>query len=114
MPNHTLGLHHFHVRKRIHQKYEKFPHPNKLKRIVDKLIYGITFFGIIMTLPQLQKIWLEHNAAGVSALSWSAYSIASAFWLTYGILHREKPIIFANFFYLILNSLVVVGTLIYS
>jgi uncharacterized protein with PQ loop repeat len=114
MPNHTLGLHHFHVRKRIHQKHEKFPHPNKLKRIVDRLIYGVTFFGIIMTLPQLQKIWLDHNAAGVSALSWLAYAVISVFWLTYGILHREKPIIFANSFYFILNLLVAVGALIYG
>ena len=64
------GLHHFYKRKRIYQKLEPYPHPNKWKRLMDKLIYAVGIFGPVMTIPQLTKIWLDKNAAGVSAISW--------------------------------------------
>ncbi len=30
MQEHSEVLHHQNIRKRIHQKFEKYPHPNKL------------------------------------------------------------------------------------
>lgn len=108
------GLHHFHKRKRIYQKYESYPHPNKLKRFVDKAVYFIVSFGIIMTLPQIIKIWVEKNASGVSSISWAAYTISSIFWLAYGIIHKEKPIIFSYSIWVLLNAFVCIGALIYG
>jgi len=109
-----VGLHHFHKRKRIYQKHEPYPHPSKLKRFIDKSIYVIAVFGMVMTIPQITKIWVEKNAAGVSAISWGAYMVGATFWLTYGIVHKEKPIIFTNSIWIFLEILVVVGTLIYG
>lgn len=89
-------MYHFHLRKRIHQKKEKFPSPNKWKRFIDNIIYFVGMVGPIMTIPQVWNIWIEQNASGVSPISWSAYLIVSMFWLTYGITHKEKPIIFTQ------------------
>ena len=114
MPTHSVGLHHLHVRKRIHEKYEIYPHPEKWKRLVDELAYAAGIFGVVMTIPQVWKIFAEKNAAGVSAVSWAAYTINSVFWLAYGIIHKEKPIIFANLLFIFLNALVVVGALLYG
>ena len=108
------GLHHFHKRKRIHQKLEPYPHPNKWKRLVDHLIYVVGIFGPIMTVPQLLKIWVEKNAAGVSAVSWTAYFFASLFWLIYGLMHKEGPIIFNAILWIILEILIVVGAMVYG
>ena len=41
----TEAIHHYHKRKRVHKKLEKYPHPDKFKRFFDKLIYFIGVFG---------------------------------------------------------------------
>ena len=114
MPHSGLGLHHFHRRKRIHKKHEPYPHPNKWKRFMDRAIYIVGIFGPIMTLPQLTKIWVEKNASGVSLISWTAFLLYAIFWLIYGIMHREKPIIFAYILWVTLQAIVVIGIIIYG
>ena len=114
MPNYTKGLHHYNIRKRIHQKHEQYPHPDKLKRNFDKIIYFAVIAGPIMNFPQLFKIWYYQNAAGVSFVSWMSFSLISVIWLIYGILHEEKPIIYMNFALMIVQALIAVGVLIYA
>ncbi len=114
MVHHDVGLHHAHKRKRIHQKHEKYPHPDNLKRFMDKAIYVVGVFGPIMTLPQVWKIWVGKNAVGVSVLSWSAYLIAAFFWLVYGLIHKEKPIIITYSLWILMEISIVAGTLIYG
>ncbi|MFA5259362.1 MAG: SemiSWEET family transporter [Candidatus Pacearchaeota archaeon] len=104
-----LGFLHFHIRKRVHQKKEKYPNPDKLKRSVDEIVYVIAFLGPIMTIPQVMKIWLGQNAEGISLISWISFTIFSFFWLFYGIIHKEKPIITANALTLMLNIIIVFG-----
>ena len=108
------GLHHFHKRKRIHIEHEPYPHPNKWKRIMDKLIYFVGIFGPIMTLPQLMIIWIEKNAAGVSLISWGSYLIIAVFWIIYGIMHKEKPIIITYSLWVLLDIFIVIGVLLYG
>lgn len=109
-----FGFFHFHLRKRVHLKKEKYPSTNKLKRLVDEIVYIIAFLGPFMTIPQVIKIWINHNAGGVSLISWISFTIFSFFWLFYGVIHNEKPIIIANFLTLILNSIIVISILMFS
>ena len=81
----TTGLHHFHKRKRIHENLEPYPHPDKLKNFLDRIIYFIGIFTPIVTVPQLLEIWVNQNASGVSLISWAGYLIAVSFWLVYGL-----------------------------
>jgi|TARA_Y100000034_G_scaffold33959_1_gene41619 MtN3 and saliva related transmembrane protein len=113
MSNSNLGMQHFHLRKRIHQKKEKYPHPKKSKRIVDKAIYFVAIIGPLMNIPQLMKIWVDKNATGISIISWVGFALTAFVWLIYGILHKEKPIILANIMYIILQIGIIVGALIY-
>ncbi|MBW2990411.1 hypothetical protein KY348_01765 [Candidatus Woesearchaeota archaeon] len=108
------GLHHFHRRKRIHQKHEPYPHPDKFKRFIDKAILVVCVIMPLMALPQVIKIWFEKNAVGVSAFSWGAFIFFGIFWLIYGILHKEKPIIITNIIWIVLEALIVIGTLLYG
>ena len=114
MTNHTEPIHHYHTKKRVYQKLEKYPHTDKWKRFLDKSIYFIGAVGPIMTLPQLMKIWVEKNASGVSAISWIAYLITAIFWLSYGIVHKEKPIIFTYSVWIVFDIFVVIGTIMYG
>jgi uncharacterized protein with PQ loop repeat len=107
------GLHHFHRRKRIYQRHEPYPHPNTLKNTMDKLIYFVGLSGPVMSIPQLFNIWIERNTRGVSEITWSAFLIIAFFWLTYGILHREKPIIMTYIGWIIIDSLIIAGLMLY-
>jgi uncharacterized protein with PQ loop repeat len=110
----AIGLHHAHSRKRIHKNLEPFPHPDKFKNTMDKLIYAGGLLAPIVTIPQLYKIWIEKNAAGVSVISWSAFLIAAIFWITYGVAHKTKPIIFVYSILAIIEILIIIGTLLYA
>jgi uncharacterized protein with PQ loop repeat len=76
---------------------------------MDYLIYGVAILSPIMTLPQLMQIWVDRNVAGVSLLTWSSYTVFAGFWLMYGLVHKEKPIIVSNIFSGVLNIIIVVG-----
>ena len=111
---HPWGVHHFSVRRRIHQRYELYPHPNFWKRQLDRLIYVVAFVGPVMTIPQVLKIWVERTAAGVSLLAWSTYAVTSVVWLLYGLAHKEKPILYSSIFWILLSVLIVLGILQYG
>ncbi|MBS3084650.1 hypothetical protein J4411_01935 [Candidatus Pacearchaeota archaeon] len=108
------GLQHFHIRKRINLKREKFPNPDKKIRVLDKIIYIVSIIGPIMMLPQVLKIFIEKNADGVSMISYASFAFLSIIWLFYGIVHKEKPIIITNLLWIMVHLLVVIGALIYG
>lgn len=78
---------------------------------MDWFIYAVALLSPIMTLPQVTQIWIEKNVAGVSLLTWSSYTVFAVFWLTYGLIHREKPIILSNILGGSLNLIIVAGIL---
>jgi hypothetical protein len=45
------------------------PHSDALLR---RLLGGMSFFTMLITIPQVLTIWFGHQAAGFSLLSWSA------------------------------------------
>lgn len=110
MVHDSHGLHHASMRKRN----KDYPHKDKWKRIMDRLIYVVGIVGPIMTIPQLLKIWVEQNASGVSVSSWIAYAICSFFWLIYGIMHKEKPIIITYALWIILDVFIIIGIFIHG
>jgi uncharacterized protein with PQ loop repeat len=105
-----LTRHHQNIRK--HVKLQKYPNPNKQINFVDRLIYLAAIIGPIMTLPQVYTIWVLKITAGVSALAWATYGLLSLIYVWYGIIHKEKPIIFGSLIWVILDILIVVGVLI--
>lgn len=106
-------IHHLHTRKRIYKKLEQYPHPQKLKRVVDYLVYFASIAIPIFTLPQIYKIFSELNAQGVSPVSWGAYGASNLIWLFYGIVHKETPLILVNAIMMTLNFIVMLGAIIY-
>ena len=113
-------MHHIHKRKRIHQKrfqkkkYQPYPHPNGLKRIVDHLIYGVSVFVPAMTAIQAVKIWTEKDASGISLYTWGGFALANIIWILYGFVHKEYPIILMYILLFIFHVSIVIGTLLYG
>ena len=107
-------LHHFHVRKRIYKNLEVYPHPDKFKNFLDKIIYFVGISGPIMTIPQLLKIWIDKNATGLSLLSWSWYLGTASIWLIYAIIHKEKPLIITYCCWIFMEIAIIIGIVLYS
>ena len=87
----------------------------KKKRIaiVEKVSYIAVALGIIMTVPQIMTIWIEKKVDGVSIVTWVSYSLLTVFWIYYGVLHKEKPIIIGNVLGLLVNIAIVTGVLLF-
>lgn len=104
----TGVLHHWFKRRHARKKREY------TIKIIDTIIYGVAVLGIVATIPQATKIWIGQEASGVSLLAWSGYLITAFFWLAYGIIHREKPVIFAYLLWIFLDALIVVGIIVHG
>ena len=110
----TEPLHHIHKRKRVHKELEQYPHPNRLKQVMDKLVYAVGILGPAFGTTQVYKIWTEQNASGISLAMFGPHMLFNLIWITYGILHKEKPIIMMYSLWFIINTLITVGAIIYG
>jgi len=50
----------------------------------------MSIFTMLMTVPQVWIIWIGHQAAGVSLLSWGAYLLSALLWFWYGLAQRRQ------------------------
>ena len=107
----TNALHHLDIRKRIYKKKEKFPYYTRFGRLVDKAVYLSAIILPLINIPQLYRIWLTRDVTGISLISWIGFSLFSMVWVTYGVLHKEKPIIFLNAGLFIIQVLIVVSVI---
>lgn len=110
----NIGMHHLHKRKRIHDKHEPYPHPDRFKNFMDRYIFVVAVIGPLMILPQMLKIWLNKDATSISLITWLGLCIISSSWIIYGLLHKDKPIIVTNFLFFSVQILIVIGTLLYG
>ncbi|MCA9346511.1 hypothetical protein KC960_03410 [Candidatus Saccharibacteria bacterium] len=65
-------------------------------------------------MPQVYQIFHDKNAAGLSLMSWTGFEILNLVWLFYGIVHRDKVIIFYASSYGFVQIWVIVGGLMYG
>ena len=110
----VAATHHLHKRKRIYKKKEPYPHPEPWKRFLDKLVYVVGIVGPLSAIPQILKIWIEKVATGVSSITWAFYLMGSIIMLFYAITHKEKPLIIMYSSWIIINTIIFIGILIYS
>ena len=109
----SRALHHFHVRKRIHENLEVYPHPDKWKNLLDRVIVFIGVLAPIMTLPQLYNIMILKQTDGVSFITWFTYLFVALTWLLYGLSHKEKPIIITYISWAVIDILIIIGLILY-
>jgi uncharacterized protein with PQ loop repeat len=82
--------------------------------MMRRLLASMSFFTLVMTIPQVVTIWASRRAAGVSLVSWGAYLISAGFWLCYGIKKRDKNIYLPCIGWITLDSAVILGVLFYG
>jgi uncharacterized protein with PQ loop repeat len=87
---------------------------SRTDRLLRRLLGGMSVFTMLMTLPQVLTIWVAHQAAGVSVLSWSAYLLSAMLWLWHGLRQKDANIYLPCVGWIVLNGAVVVGAVIYQ
>ena len=84
------------------------------KTVMSRLLGTMSVFTMLMTVPQVLTIWVGHQAAGVSVVSWSAYLLSAILWFWYGLQKRDKNIYLPCVGWVGLDTAVIVGAVIYA
>jgi uncharacterized protein with PQ loop repeat len=82
--------------------------------LLRRVLGGMSTFTLLMTVPQVLTIWVAHQAAGVSLLSWSAYLISALLWFWFGIQKRDKNIYLPCVGWIALDCAVIAGIVVYG
>jgi uncharacterized protein with PQ loop repeat len=82
--------------------------------ILRTLLGGMSVFTMLMTVPQVWVIWVGHQAAGVSVLSWGAYLLSAVLWFFFGVQKCDKNIYLPCIGWAGLDAAVIVGALVYG
>ena len=82
--------------------------------VLSRVLGGMSVFTMLMTIPQVLTIWVGHQAAGVSVVSWSAYLLSAILWFWYGFQKRDKNIYLPCVGWIGLEAAVIVGAVVYA
>ncbi len=107
-------MRHLHLRKRISKNLEPYPARSAWKRLLDRVVFAAGIVGPVLTLPQIVLIYTNHDASGISAMSWFGWAALNVVWILYGLVHREPPIVMTYSFWFIANSTVAIGAVLYG
>lgn len=84
------------------------------KYIIDRVVMVTGLIGPIASVPQAIQFFSTQDADGVSLVTWSLFIVTSGALLVYGIVHRLTPIIVSNICWEIVQTVVVIGILMYA
>ena len=79
-----------------------------------RLLGGMSIFTMLMTIPQVLTIWVGHQAGGVSLLTWGTYFVSAILWLWFGIRKHDKNFYLPCIGWILLDTAVIVGVVIYG
>jgi uncharacterized protein with PQ loop repeat len=89
-------------------------HASRWDTKLRSLMGGISFLTMVMTVPQVLAIWVGHQAAGVSILTWSTYLLSAIVWFWFGLVRRDLNIYVPCVGWMILDGAVIVGAVVYG
>ena len=81
---------------------------------IDKVVMVTAFVEPLAGLPQVIQIFHTQSAKDISLSSWVAYQLVTVLWLVYGITHKEKPIIWYQGLWIIVQTMVIIGIIRYG
>jgi uncharacterized protein with PQ loop repeat len=81
---------------------------------LEKALPVLSILTMVMTVPQVWAVWVTHDVAGVSLLSWGTYLLAACVWFVHGVKRRDKAIYVACIGWVLLDGAVVAGLLVHG
>jgi uncharacterized protein with PQ loop repeat len=79
-----------------------------------RILGFVSVFSMLMTIPQVWTIWVNHEARGVSIASWAAYLLSALLWFVYGLRQRDKNIYLPCIGWIGLDVAVVTGAILWN
>ena len=89
-------------------------HGSQSDTALRRILGAMSVVSMLMTVPQVWIIWVNHQAAGVSVISWSTYLVSALLWLWYGVGQRDKNIYLPCIGWIGLDVAVVTGALLWN
>jgi uncharacterized protein with PQ loop repeat len=108
------GLYHLHLRARGARETEPYPARKVSLWVLDIIVLTAGVIGPLMTIPQILKIIVLHNAAGISTLTWGMYALLDIPWIVYGIAHASRPILLTYILWFLVNTFVAVEAILFG
>jgi uncharacterized protein with PQ loop repeat len=81
---------------------------------LEKVLPVLSILTMVMTVPQVWAVWVAHEVAGVSLLSWATYLLVACVWFVHGLKKRDKTIYVACIGWVLLDGAVVAGVLVHG
>lgn len=81
---------------------------------LERILHGMSVFTMQMTIPQVYIVWVRHDVAGISLLSWLAYLLSACLWFVYGLRKGDKTIYIACVGWVLLDAAIVAGVVVYG
>jgi len=101
-------------RKHASKRTEPYPSPHIWVRLLDKTAIAAGIIGPAMTFPQIYQIYHYQIATGVSAISWGSFALLDIPFIVYGFAHKNTLIKITYVCWLVVNTMVAVGAIMYQ
>ena len=88
--------------------------PAQHKREIENFALVAGILQPFITLPQIITIFSSQSAKDVSLLTWVGYLIFGIIFLVYGIVFNLKPIWVGQIIWVTMQTIIVIGILLYS
>lgn len=85
----------------------------KQKKEVLAVAYLVAIIQPLVVIPQIVQIFSNHSAADVSFATWMLLIIFNTVNFVYGAVYNIKPLIINNLLWVIVDTLVVFGIVLY-
>ena len=85
----------------------------KQTTFIDKFIYVAAIAYPLTTIPQIVTIFVDRSSANVSLATWVLYDIFTIVFLWYAISKKIKPLVLEYSLWIVTQTIVVIGILIY-
>jgi uncharacterized protein with PQ loop repeat len=108
------GFHHLRRRARVSKGLEPFPARVAWKRALDYVMYGVGVLAPLALLPQIERVYTEQSAGGLSLTTWTLLCVFNGMWALYGLVHRDMQIVVASILMGLFNGVILLGILLYS
>src|SRR5262249_1086322 len=72
------------------------PPDRPARPLIDTIASTIGVLAPLFTLPQIVDVFRHHDVAALSLVTWVGYLVFSAFWTSYALYHKDKPLIVVN------------------
>lgn len=102
------------ISKKDQTKLRIFSSKGKFARYFSNYMFIIAIIVPLMTIPQAIKIWAFKSAEDVSLITWIAFLISAISWLIHSIIHKDRVLMINSILWVVLESIVIIGVVIYS